>query len=160
MSISLHGLALAALLSSLAGPGLAQTAQAPLDPSIVDACLAATPRGGVDPDCIGQAARACQEIPGYASTVGASACLMAEHDAWDRILNDQYREAAALLGGPLQVGDQLRTAQRAWIAFRDADCTLAYDRYGGGSMRVIASADCQMRHTARRALELRDMRGE
>ncbi|MBK4215837.1 DUF1311 domain-containing protein [Paracoccus caeni] len=113
---------------------------------------------GIDPDCIGQAADACQTAtPDGSTTVGISECLMAETKAWDGILNSQYsatREQYSSDGLP----EKLQAAQRAWIAFRDADCGFAYDKFGGGSMRGIASASCQLNHTARRALELKQMR--
>jgi len=52
----------------------------------------------------------------------------------------------------------LRDAQRAWIAYRDANCAMEYGLWGAGSMRQIAGADCQMRMTAERMLELRSYR--
>ena len=55
---------------------------------------------------------------------------------------EQMLMQALTNGGGMEPGlaDTLLAAQRAWIAFRDAECTLAYDRYGSGSMRVIAAA--------------------
>ncbi|MDC1380629.1 DUF1311 domain-containing protein [Octadecabacter sp.] len=62
---------------------------------------------------------------------------MAEREAWDRLLNAEY---ASTMNGMRRVdaqevehflqfanrADSLRTAQRAWIALRDADFTLEY----------------------------------
>lgn len=114
---------------------------------------------GTDPDCIGDAANACQEAtPGGSTTRGISECLMAEMRVWDGLLNDEYAGAREQYAAQDELPQKLQAAQRAWIAFRDADCAFAYDKYGGGSMRVIASASCQMNHTAQRALDLKNMR--
>lgn len=129
-----------------------------VDRGVVDACFAAAPRGAVDPDCIGKAAEMCQlATPDGQTTLGISFCLMAEHDAWDAILNREYQAARAQFSRTPGLGEQLLSAQRVWITLRDADCKLAYDRWEGGSMRNIASASCRLEHTARRALELRNM---
>ena len=148
-------LALAILLPA---PLAAQDAQ--VDAGAVAACFAGTDPGDVDPGCIGAAAEACQQThPQGQTTLGISGCLMAEAGAWDNLLNREYRLTRDGFTDQPGLPDTLLAAQRAWIALRDADCALAYDRYGGGSMRVIAAAHCRLRHTARRALELRDMRG-
>ena len=152
------------ILALICAPALS-LAQAPkddlVDAAIVDACFTEARRGGIDPECIGFAADICQSRPGQANTVGISFCIMAEVAEWDRILNREYtatRDAfAGFTDGPV-LTDTLLTAQRAWIALRDADCSVAYDRWGGGSMRNIASAHCQLDHTARRALDLKNMR--
>src|SRR5690606_5118972 len=89
-----------------------------------------------------------------------------ERDVWDRLLNDQYavaRDSARRMDEAdrddfpefAHRADQLRYAQRAWIAFRDANCAMEYGVWGAGSMRQIAGADCQLRMTAERTLELR-----
>ena len=54
--------------------------------------------------------------------------------------------------------DSLRAAQRAWIAFRDAECGLEYALWGSGSMRNIAGTDCLMHMAAERTIELRAKR--
>ena len=108
---------------------------------------------------------------GGQTTLGMSSCLMAEAAAWDRHLNDEYKatmavfdeqdaeEAAAFPGLP-QRSAALKAAQRAWIAFRDAECALAYAQWGAGSMRSIAGAGCRADMTATRTIELRAMREE
>lgn len=141
----------------LLSPATAMAQDAALDRNIVEACLAQTAPRQTVADCIGDAARQCQEAPGAATTVGAMECLMAERDVWDEFLNLEYRQTRESLPYA-EAQASLLAAQRAWIAFRDAECKLAYDSYGGGSMRMIAGADCQMRETANRTLELRAMR--
>lgn len=127
-----------------------------IDGATVEACFARDDAQA----CIGDAANQCQDTqPQGQTTLGISECLMAEHAAWDRILNREYGQLRDNYADDAGLVAQLRDAQRAWITFRDADCRLAYDRYGGGSMRVIAAAGCRLQHTARRALDLRDMQG-
>ncbi|WP_374302616.1 lysozyme inhibitor LprI family protein [Paracoccus sp. (in: a-proteobacteria)] len=138
-------------------PAAAQQDAPALPKGVVAACLADTPRGDLDPDCIGAAANECQQEPGGSTTLGISECLMAEHAEWDAILNEQYKQMRDRHADDRAAADSLRAAQRAWIAWRDAECAFQYDSYGGGSMRTVASAGCQMGLTARRALELRAM---
>jgi uncharacterized protein YecT (DUF1311 family) len=51
-----------------------------------------------------------------------------------------------------QQHDQLRTAQRLWIQYRDANC-LYYD-LGEGTIARIDAAECMRKMTEARALEL------
>ena len=106
---------------------------------------------------------------GGETTLGMSMCMADEVELWDGILNAEYREtmdfAKAMDAGEVEYfpeyakrAEALRDAQRAWIAFRDAECALAYAEWGSGSMRHIAGSECVMRMTAERALELRAMR--
>jgi uncharacterized protein YecT (DUF1311 family) len=130
-----------------------------VDDQTVQMCFSGAPIGDVRPDCLGAASNACQGQPGGATTIGITECIGEETDAWDGILNAQYskvRTHFAEIGGD-SLTTSLRDAQRAWIAFRDAECALQYDRWGGGSIRSIAYADCKMTMTASRAIELRDM---
>ena len=146
------------LLAVLPAPLLAQEAQ--VDTAEVAACFDATDRGTTRPDCLGKAAEACSKAHQQPeTTLAISQCLMAENAAWDTLLNREYNKTRALMSDQPGLADTLLAAQRAWIAFRDAECTLAYDRSGGGSIRVIDAAECQMRMTAQRTFELRDMQG-
>ncbi|WP_295048727.1 lysozyme inhibitor LprI family protein [uncultured Paracoccus sp.] len=149
--------ALIAAMAALPLPGLAQD-QAALPPGVVESCLADTPRGRVDPDCIGAAADQCQTAPGGSTTIGIGQCLSAETDAWDRLLNEEWKQVRSSFADDQTAADSLLAAQRAWIGWRDAECEFQYDRYGGGSMRSIAATGCRMTLTARRTFELRDMR--
>lgn len=150
----------ALLLGALAAPGLAQEpAGLSVDVSVVEACIADAEPGDLTPACIGAAAKQCQQAPGGDTTLGISTCVMAEHAAWDAALNREYQAARAHYADDPTAADSLRNAQRAWIAWRDAECAFQYDRYGGGSMRSVASANCRMSMTAMRALELRGLLG-
>ena len=155
---------LALLLAPAAAPAAAQGAPA-ADAGAVRACLEGAAPYDAAPACIGAAADACQAGPDGASTMGIVACLSSEADAWDAHLNDEYgrlrerlRGADAAGPGAISRGDALRDAQRAWIAFRDADCALAHAIWQDGTIRGPVAASCRLEHTARRALALRDLR--
>ncbi|SPH17315.1 hypothetical protein DEA8626_00833 [Defluviimonas aquaemixtae] len=146
------------LVLFLTATGVAQTPV--LDRAQVEGCFAATPVGSVDPDCLGAAATACQSAtPDGETTLGITACIQAETQVWDEILNREYRETRGHISSQPGLADQLLAAQRAWIAFRDAECGLAYSLWLDGSMRTIAAANCLLDLTARRSFELRDMGG-
>ncbi len=156
-----------ALLLALLLPGAA-LAEAPYDGFMggVDACFASdTPES-----CFGAGAAACFDgAPDGQTTVGMMFCLLAEANAWDRILNAEYAGARAAARAADDIeranfpeyavrADQVQAAQRAWIAFRDADCAMEYGIWGAGSMRQISGADCQLQMTARRAVDLHGYR--
>ncbi|PTX56575.1 uncharacterized protein YecT (DUF1311 family) [Litoreibacter ponti] len=143
-----------ALIAALgATPVAAQDLSA--DPQRVFACHAATAEGERYPDCLGAASNDCQLKPGGSTTPGIAACIASETQAWDTLLNQEYQATRSTLP---QHAEALRTAQRAWIAFRDAECRLTYDRWSGGTIRSVAYANCLLVMTAERALALRDMR--
>jgi len=157
-----------AILALVALPQPA-VAEAPHDGFVQDVagCYAAAEGRDAAGACIGTGASAC--FDGAAdgqTTFGMMSCLSAEADVWDRLLNEEYAaararaEAADAEDRPHMEGyavraQQVRDAQRAWIAFRDANCAMEYGEYGAGSMRLIAGADCRLRMTAERTLDLR-----
>lgn len=117
--------------------------------------------------CIGVASGTCMEQEADGSTTfGMMACTMAETAAWDALLNAEYQKArarAARMDGFETTAEyavraaRLLDAQRAWIAFRDAECALAYSEFGAGTMRVLGSAGCHLQMTAERTITLRLM---
>lgn len=149
----------------LPATALAQNLQ--IDSEIVRDCFAETEVGAVYPTCLGQASGACQEKPGGSTTIGIAACITAETAEWDAILNEEYKAAQAMLAKQDAEGrsdimdrtDALLVAQRAWIAFRDAECNARYAIWQDGTIRTIVGANCHLTMTASRALALRDMRG-
>ena len=117
--------------------------------------------------CKGKLAATCMETePGGETTLGMVACTMAETRIWEDRLDAEY-EASRKLTLALDEADRadfpefasraetLLEAQRAWIAFRDAQCRLDYAMWGSGSMRQIAGASCQLEMTADRAIALK-----
>ena len=114
--------------------------------------------------CLGRTAEACmaREENGE-TTVGSVSCLNAETEIWDGKLNDEYKATQAFFAEMDGEDDGQRVAallkaQRAWIAFRDAECAMEYSAWGSGSIRSIAGADCLMRVTAERTTRLVEVR--
>lgn len=134
----------------------------------LEACYSDAEGAEVREACVGVMAEACMAADGgNYSTVAMMECISAETAVWDRFLNAEYRQTLASFEamdaaetGPANARrvEALRTAQRAWIAFRDAECGLAYAVWGAGSMRMLDGAGCFKRMTAERTLELRAMR--
>ena len=159
------GWASALLACTLVLPLLASAAVAAGD-DMLASCLA----GAADPaDCVGSTIEACvAALPGGETTVGIVACIGAETEAWDARLNAEYRTTMAefetldatgdVVAADFTRADRLREAQRAWIAFRDAECALQYARWGMGTLRQVAGANCLLEETGERALELSQMR--
>ncbi|WP_179378440.1 lysozyme inhibitor LprI family protein [Jannaschia marina] len=153
-----------ALLLALAAPAAAQ----PADPAPYRAAFDACAAGEAPRDCIGDTAQVCMEAEegGY-TTLGMTGCTMMEQGLWDEVLNAEWpgHRAAAqaqdeaerpYFDGQFSKADErLLAAQRAWIAFRDADCSAAGASWGSGSMRHIEYAGCSLHHTAERVLDLR-----
>ena len=119
--------------------------------------------------CADAVAEPCMAEPGDETTIGMSMCLQAETEGWDVLLNREYRATmdhmAAMDEDEREYFpeyatrvDSLRAAQRAWIAFRDAECALAYAEWGSGSHRHIAGTACFAEMTMERTIALRDMR--
>lgn len=116
--------------------------------------------------CVGNAASVCMdENEGGYTTIGMSTCTRYEYQAWDDLLNEEYRDTmdhfkatdedeAQHFPEFAKRAETLLEAQRAWIAFRDAECASVYAEWGAGSMRNIAGIGCQMHETAERAIDL------
>lgn len=172
----LPSLLTAAAFAGLAvAPAQAATREKIPAPSLIQAeiegCLDAASAAGGDPDgagaraCIGRETDACISRPENQTTLGMTACALAERDAWDALLNAWWKplraralkldEAAGDDAAPA-AAPALLEAQRAWLVFRDAEC--AYDDAlgGGGTIRRIYAAGCLMRLTAERALRFRE----
>jgi uncharacterized protein YecT (DUF1311 family) len=67
-------------------------------------------------------------------------CADKAFKASDKQLNDKYH---ALYEGSSAAGrQQLQTAQRAWIAYRDAQCTFNSMGSVGGSRHALAYSTC------------------
>lgn len=128
----------------------------------IEACLAET---GVEAHlsrtCIGLISTPCIEAPGGSTTVGMMDCLGREHDAWDVLLNRYWGpmmakarevDAAEAGSGAPSSAEALRTAQRAWIAFRDADCAHAASEWGSGTMAGPIRIGCLLERTAERTI--------
>ena len=94
----------------------------------------------------------CLATPEGMSTYGMIDCIGKEVGVQDARLNRAYRAALMRLERPRQKA-ALQKAQRAWIAFRDADCASYLDE-DWGSMARVESNQCVLDHTRQRADEL------
>jgi len=102
-----------------------------------------------EPSLYGPTYTACMDKA--SSTTSMVECIGAEHEAQDAKLNAAYKTLMGTLSADRR--KQLRTAQRAWIAYRDANCEFYFDPEGGSIARLQAN-DCMLSMTARRAVEL------
>lgn len=85
------------------------------------------------------------------TTLSLRECLGAEYRRQDARLNGAYARAMSGVGPVAQA--KLRAAQRAWIAFRDADCQAVLAANGGTMAPVLADL-CYLDRTIQRADDL------
>ncbi|MBN8293878.1 DUF1311 domain-containing protein [Rhodobacter sp. NTK016B] len=158
------------VLATLALGGPAQ-AEAPYDSYMgrVSDCVVSAASLEDARACIGIGTQACMEgAPDGQTTVGMMQCAQAEAAAWDVLLNAEYQRArdVARQGDTAETqpefqraAETLLEAQRAWIAYRDANCAMEYAQWGSGSMRMTAGSSCLLDMTAERTLDLRAYAG-
>lgn len=117
--------------------------------------------------CVGVASNRCQGLheDGFdgGTTLGITLCIRAEAEAWNTLLED----AEALLSERysaedhadsntvVERGSALSVASAMWHKFREAECARVFAIYQRGTIRSVASAACDLRMTALRAIELR-----
>ncbi|MBA4132558.1 MAG: hypothetical protein C0519_14180 [Hyphomicrobium sp.] len=99
------------------------------------------------------------------STMEMNACAGAEFEKADAELNRVYKDAIASI--PEMATDEqpfdkasweeaLRASQRAWIAFRDAECEDHVEKFwAGGSGRTVEIIGCKTEKTEQRTKELK-----
>lgn len=83
-------------------------------------------------------------------------CAAQSYQAADKVLNTNYKRLMTKLKDNAPARDKLRTAQRAWLTFRDTQCD--FEGYGveGGSMQPLIVASCKAQLTKQRAKQLED----
>ena len=102
------------------------------------------------------ASAACDKLP----TIAQSGCLEKLFNAADAKLNEVYRGAVKTIeqsdsGDRAAWKAELRKAQQAWIAFRDADCgALTAYEWGHGTGMGAATEQCMLEKTEARSREL------
>lgn len=85
------------------------------------------------------------------STADMVECIGTEHDAQDAKLNRVYKTLMTSLSADRKKA--LRGAQRAWMAYRDANCQFYFDP-DGGTMAALEANLCVLNMTTQRAAEL------
>ena len=92
------------------------------------------------------------ESPG--SQTEMTDCAQAAYKLTDAALNDHYNEIKDRVKRAPVTTEQLVTAQRAWLAFRDAECTFAASGVDGGSIYGYVHTTCLNRLTKQRVKQL------
>lgn len=80
------------------------------------------------------------------------ACGAQQAQSNDGRLNQAYARALHSAGARNQAA--LRAAERAWIAFRDAECGFRYSSEGGGQDASLVASQCRMELTSDRVRQL------
>ncbi len=75
--------------------------------------------------------------------------------AADKALNQAFRQVEHRLSGDADGKARLVKAQRAWIAFRDAECMFQSSGEDGGSAAPMVIAVCKEKLTAARTGQLK-----
>lgn len=81
-------------------------------------------------------------------------CWGNEYKKADAALNKTYQELAAMLDE--EEKGQLKTAETAWLKYRDTNCDFVADQYKGGSIRPMIAAICLADVTNNRTTELKN----
>jgi uncharacterized protein YecT (DUF1311 family) len=103
------------------------------------------------------------------STVEINFCADKDYQAADKDLNVAYAAALANIRtrddekpyDAKNFEDAMRTAQRTWVAYRDADCKdLVAQEWSGGSGSSAAILGCMTEKTIQRTKELKERYSE
>ena len=105
---------------------------------------------------IERAQEAC--IAADESNAGMRQCTDAALRDADDLLNSAYQKISADLTGrgETETLTRLKTAQRAWIPFRDAQCSLASAQMLGGTGEPVIQLSCHYKMTVDRVKQLEE----
>ncbi len=89
----------------------------------------------------------------------------AKWKAADAAMNTQWRRTHAAMkrrdgptpGGGFGYAAATLASQRAWLAFRDQQCTIEGAEFAGGSLQPFARLQCMARLTKERTVQLKDL---
>jgi uncharacterized protein YecT (DUF1311 family) len=93
----------------------------------------------------------CGDLSGQADM---NVCFGNEFQRADRALNRDYDELMKRLTSNEKAQSLLRSAERAWIAFRDAHCAVEAYAVEGGSVMPTVHAECLRELTAERQKQI------
>lgn len=79
-------------------------------------------------------------------------CAVKRYKEADAELNKVYKALMADVSGDWE--EQIRSAQRDWLKYRDSHCDCVADQYEGGSIRPMVLHNCLRRLTEQRTEEL------
>lgn len=103
------------------------------------------------------------------STMNLKSCVGDAYDAADKLLNRVYEREVVRLKGAAASGDaadaaaaketltRLIASERAWVAYKTADCVLQGVEMLGGTGEQLAIGDCLLAQTKQRAKRLEDL---
>lgn len=94
-----------------------------------------------------------QECAGTTQTE-LNMCANDAYVAADKALNATYQDISGRLGDAANVRAKLIASERAWIAFRDAQCDFAASGVDGGSVAPMIVTDCRTSLTLVRQADL------
>jgi uncharacterized protein YecT (DUF1311 family) len=101
--------------------------------------------------CIGVVSTPCLAVPANVSTMAMADCLRRETAIWDERLNAAYKSWTSKCDSP-DICEARRKLERAWLADRDARCTLPQVEAQGGTIAILEGSDCMLDATARQAI--------
>jgi uncharacterized protein YecT (DUF1311 family) len=94
---------------------------------------------------------------GSASNAEITSCFISASKTADERLNKVYCRIREVLSADEQ--RDLRSAQRLWLRFRDANCQAERNLYAGGSAAPMVYAACVEADTRQRTSDLKAMYG-
>ena len=98
-------------------------------------------------------AKTADPCPNARTDSEMNACAEQKYKQADAELNRVYQELMRASGGRDQ---KLKSAQLAWLKFRDAECDYEASQYEGGSMKPMVYSFCLGDVTSARTKQLRD----
>ncbi|MFT3973522.1 MAG: lysozyme inhibitor LprI family protein [Amaricoccus sp.] len=97
---------------------------------------------------------AAEDCTTLATQLEMNQCAGRNFDAADTALNQTWRAVTARLAGDAAGLGKLKAAERAWVAFRDAECTFQSMGVEGGSIYPMIWTECRETLTRERAATL------
>lgn len=92
---------------------------------------------------------------GASTQMKLNQCSANAYQAADDELNDTYQALMERLNSNEESTQKLRTAQRAWISFRDAECAFVSSAVEGGSAQPMVRNGCLTELTQARTVTLK-----
>jgi uncharacterized protein YecT (DUF1311 family) len=96
---------------------------------------------------------ACMDAAGGVTSAMLN-CTADEHRRLDELLNESYSKVMAVADSDQK--EALRSAQRAWITYRDTSCSVM-EAFAVGSMGPVLSSSCLLSVTNERLKYLRTL---
>ncbi len=96
-------------------------------------------------------AAGCGDAP---TQLAMNECAAASLKQTDTALNTAYQRIMQRLADDADARRLLTAAQRAWVSFRDANCTFAAAKVGGGSIYGMIVTSCKDALTNQRLKQL------